>query len=184
MTTRRAARLVFVLATIEGEGADESVVVPEDGVPRQNGVLGQIAPDLTQRFTTTDAAESVLNESRGVAPTRGAYWSDEIVGFGADAVLEVEEEFRKIRDVDALRHNVLSEVSDRIALALRRRMLLATLRATKWNLSHTAERLRLGDVSGVVREIKRVGLSAEHAAARKRAAHRTGHKARVPDEKG
>jgi len=68
----------------------------------------------------------------------------------------------------------LSELVNTVAMACRRDVLLKTLAATEWNLSHAADVLGMADASALRREIFRAGLRPEWQAAHKRGDIRTG----------
>lgn len=108
-------------------------------------------------------------------PEQGRYWRSEILAFGAEALLEVGEQFHQMdRLDDTLKINTLSEIGDRVSHALRRRIVFAMLKATDWNLAHCAQQLRLGDASALRREIRKLGLAGEYELARDAGAVRPG----------
>lgn len=113
----------------------------------------------------------------------GAYWSHRVAEeFGPGALLETAAELARIVDTRELPNNTLSEICDRVALKLRRDVLLWTLEKAGWNLSDVADRLRLGNASAVIREIRRCGLDDAYAAAKERGKVAPGgHKVRTPD---
>ena len=130
-------------------------------------------------------AHKMISEREvGATPDRGSYWYSDIMIAGADAALETAEQFAELDQLDALPTNTLSAICDRVSLGIRRRILLATLQQTEWNLSHAAQRLRFSDISALIREIRRVGLAEQYETAKRTGAiSKSGHRARVDDRK-
>jgi glycosyltransferase A (GT-A) superfamily protein (DUF2064 family) len=65
--------------------------------------------------------------------------------------------------------SLLTETGDAAKAKAERALLLKTLRENDWNLTATAEALRLGDSSAVIRALKALAFD-EYEAARKRGA--------------
>lgn len=61
---------------------------------------------------------------------------------------------------------MLSRTGDEAKRAAERALLLKTLRAKAWNLTHTAEALEMPGPSQVLRAIKELGLSVDYEAAK------------------
>ena len=64
------------------------------------------------------------------------------------------------------RKSLLSQAGDEAKHATERALLLKTLKAKGWNLTHTAEALEMPGPSQVLRSIKDLGLSDDYAAAK------------------
>lgn len=181
---KRAGEFVLVLARVAKNDVHSIELKPAPDLSASSiahAAAGGELGSLSWRFTMTDGADIALR-GEPKTPDRGAYWFDEIITLGADAVLETADDFARVERVADLEGNVLVEISDRLTTAIRRRILHVTLLATKWNLTHTAARLHMADASAVRKEIDRLGLTADYdAAADKRGAG--GRRTREPDRK-
>lgn len=67
---------------------------------------------------------------------------------------------------DGRQKSLLTLAGEQAALEAKRLLLQETLRSHDWNLSHTAEVLRMGSASQVLRAIRETGLEEEYRAAR------------------
>jgi hypothetical protein len=139
-----------------------------------------------QAFFVKDTAvrDAFVREGSRDPEVDGRRWVGTFLAAGARALLETAAVLDTTPDLPArAKGNTLSFMVDELSTALRKHVLESTLRATNWNLTHTAERLRLGDASAVIREIKRADLSEEYRAAKKSGAVAPGgHKIRAPDK--
>lgn len=58
--------------------------------------------------------------------------------------------------------SILSRTGDEAKAAAERALLLKTLKANDWNLTHTAKALEMGDASSVLRAVEALGLRDEY----------------------
>lgn len=70
------------------------------------------------------------------------------------------------RHMEGRKKSLLSRAGDEAKAAAERALLLRTLKAKSWNLTHTAEALEMGNPSAVLRAIDTLGLRPEYDAAR------------------
>jgi hypothetical protein len=153
-------------------GIDLSRLDPID--PGSRVVLaGRVADVLNRVYNTT------LRH-----PEDGGHWVIPILETGSMALIVAAASFLAEPDLGTLENNTLSEIGRRVSELIRRTILLDELEATGWNLSLTAERLRMGsNAQPVIREIKRLGLTEEYEQARESGrVERSGHKSRKVDK--
>ena len=86
---------------------------------------------------------------------------------GPGALVETAARLVETGSVFDVERNALSAVGNLVSAAVRRDLLFKELESTGWNLSHTAERLRLGNTSHVLRAIRELGLVDEYEQAKR-----------------
>lgn len=130
----------------------------------------------------TDAVRAGLSPDglRLVLPGDGAYWFDNILRYGTDAVREAAARLVESEDLDSLGTNTLSAIGNLVSIAMRRSLLLAELEKNDWNLTRTSEVFRLGSSGNVLRLIRDLGLSDAYAEARQRGKAPKGRPAKHP----
>lgn len=74
------------------------------------------------------------------------------------------------------KQSILTAAGNRAKRETERAMLLETLTAHAWNLSHAAKALEMGPASGVLQAIKVLGLDEEYEQARTRGDVRAGRR--------
>jgi hypothetical protein len=160
------------------------------GLHARGGLSGPVSLLMIELYSAIKASRQpgtppgdVERSSKPPVDARdGAYWVNRILAHGANALLQAAATLVVEADLELLPNNTLSTIGDLVSVAIRRALLLQQLEATDWNLAHTADKLRLGSTPNVLREIKRLDLSAEYERAKLQGRiTRSGHRVRATE---
>jgi hypothetical protein len=158
-----------ILAIVFAETRDTEAYVPLEGhdvriegnraffklLPNSRcAIPHMIYRDLVQMYPDTITAD-------------GGFWLHDALTFGVEAVFETASDLAMLGDLSRFGANTLTILGDLISKHFRAKILLDQLKATNWNLAHTAERLRLGyGTANVLRTIHDLGLTEEYEKAK------------------
>jgi hypothetical protein len=92
-------------------------------------------------------------------------WAWAILGEGASAVAEVATQLA-VDQPNVSNASMLNFLGDAVSRALRRRLLLNTLKRCRFNLTRCSDLLRMTGSTNVLRAIRDLGLEAEYEAAK------------------
>jgi hypothetical protein len=115
-----------------------------------------------------------LSTHPDITVTDGAHWLPNILLDGPNALLHAAVDLLSHYDLTTLNVSTLNYIGARVSAELRRVILLRELEATGWNLTHTADRLRMSGSANVLRAIKELGLTYAYEDAKRKGIIKTG----------
>lgn len=132
--------------------------------PRTPGARAALSPWTERNLTYAE-------DNQPAVVTR---WIHPLLEDGPAAVLSTLADLLGTADLAELDSNTLSWIGNRLSYYVRRSLLLKALEYADWNLTVTAERLRLGGPGNVVRLIRELDLRDMQKAAQREGKGRVG----------